>query len=309
MKVRTRGRLVARLGAASLLALTFAVGAGATSASAAPPDAQTQQVVKNAIAKLMPHLQAIMAAAASGHPMSASDEQSLLADYNAVYAELDGAAQQLLNEKLGPLAPMVPKIAALGEPAGCMSVRELGTDQVTGRYMTVEGKKFVARIHVAHDLCAPANFELVSWTKINGKAWPAPQAQFDSDMQTIQAAGDYTLQANIQANAAGDPCASQADLSRAGSLEGGQVTLPGIIGYLQTDTPAAAACTTVAGATQTHDPGVASSVSAASGTLPNTGSGPLPLAITGLMFIVLGWFALCFASLEGAVTRRQRVVR
>jgi LPXTG-motif cell wall-anchored protein len=211
-----------------------------------------------------------------------------------VYAGLDAAAQRLLDEKLGPLAPMVPKIAALAEPAGCMSVRALGTDQVTGRYMTVEGNKFVARIHVAHDLCAP---ELRACLLDEGERQGVAGATGPA----------RTLQAIIQANAAGDPCASQGDLSRAGSLEGGQVTLPGIIGYLQTDTPAAAACTAVAGATQTHDPGVASSVAGASGTLPNTGSGPLPLAIMGFVLIALGWLALCFASLESAATRHPRV--
>lgn len=284
---KRRHSVAARAGAAVTMVVTTVgrcIGAVATPASAAPPVSPINPAAVAAMAAQLPALVPQILAARGAHA----------AEVQAAAAGTGGA-----------------------DCAGSFS---------SVSAVTISGSTASINVHVDQALCDPLTLSFVSYTKVDGKAYPmGPQNLFDKDTQTLQAAGVYTFTVKLE-QGAGGVCAAQIDLLKeanppehivgldlgallAAFTSGNLLNLIGpivaidpvggdFINGAQLDTPQYAACgTEVLGATQPNDGGTGvSAASAATGTLPVTGSGSWPIAIVGFAFLALGWVLLAARS-------------
>ena len=183
--------------------------------------------------------------------------------------------------------------------------------------VTVSGAAASVNVHVDQALCDPLTLSSVSYTKAGGKPYPmGPQKLFDKDTQTLQAAGVYTFNVNVQ-QGNGGVCASQIDLLNeanppadikgldlgallAAFTSGNLLNLIGPIVAIdpvggdflagsQLDMPQYQNCdpASVLGTNETANGGSGTAVSAG-GELPMTGGGSWPMAIVGFAFLALG---------------------
>ncbi len=191
---RTRARRNRR--GAALIAAVAALGLtlGVTPAGAAPPpsaDELTTTTLYTAIANsdvlgpVFAHADEIMMSVGVGREIPDGPRREITDEVLAEYAELDAQADalvdQIADDVLGFESQGLRQAAA--DYMGCAEApveHEFGSDSGQTSYISMEGTEAVVRITLDKPLCQPLPVDLLSFAKIDGKAWPHPQKLHDS---------------------------------------------------------------------------------------------------------------------------------
>ncbi|MCZ7529308.1 MAG: hypothetical protein M5U31_02540 [Acidimicrobiia bacterium] len=318
-----------------MAALGLTVGVTPAGA-AAPPSADelTTATLYTAIANsdvlgpVFAHADEIMMSVGAGREIPDGPRREItdeiLAEYAALDAQADALVDQIADDVLGFESQGLRQAAA--DYMGCAEApveHEFGSDSGQTSYISMEGTEAVVRITLDKPLCQPLPVELLSFAKIDGKAWPHPQKLHDSDYAILDKAGTTELRVDLPtipvvaassegtASASGDAptgsndqfvgtqiggdvvgaevCAAQIDLIRDGAVSVLGATLPGLVDAVQTDQPENPACVAGAQVVQAStDPVEVLGIQ----TIPRTGSETPTLLAIGIALIVTGWLVL-----------------